>query len=135
MERLQGQRLYVQDGIKVGKEGRKMPGGKRLHQESADVSKSEWIQGHYCSALAVLLGTQSAQQTGPIVFKLHDRIDAVEAESRALTLVNKMAALKSLFEPVQACIQITGCTVSWPIAGTISNSTAVAASIRNVQRA
>jgi hypothetical protein len=32
-QRLQGQRVYVGDGIKVSKEGRKMPGVKGLHQE------------------------------------------------------------------------------------------------------
>jgi hypothetical protein len=42
--RIKGKRVYVGDGIKVGKEGRKMPGVKRLHQESEDVSKPEWIQ-------------------------------------------------------------------------------------------
>ncbi|MEO1147859.1 MAG: hypothetical protein AAFY26_19945, partial [Cyanobacteria bacterium J06638_22] len=30
-QRLQGQRVYVGDGIKVSKEGRKMPGVKGLH--------------------------------------------------------------------------------------------------------
>jgi hypothetical protein len=45
--RLQGQLVYVADGLKVAKEGRKMPGVKRLHQESQDVSKPAWIRGHY----------------------------------------------------------------------------------------
>lgn len=44
------------DGIKVSKEGRQMPGVKRLHQESANVNKPEWIRGHYFSALGLLLG-------------------------------------------------------------------------------
>ena len=47
--RLKGQRVYVGDGIKVSKEGRKMPGVKRLHQESETMSKPEWIRGHYFS--------------------------------------------------------------------------------------
>jgi hypothetical protein len=55
VDRLQGRRLYVGDGIKVGKEGRKMPGVKGLHQESSNVSKPEWIRGHYFSALGLLL--------------------------------------------------------------------------------
>lgn len=93
MQRLQGERLYVGDGIKVGKEGRKMPGVKRLHQESTDVRKPEWIRGHYFSALALLLGTGAAVFAVPIVFKLHDGIDAADAESQALTLVDKMAAM------------------------------------------
>ena len=45
--------MYVGDGIKVGKEGRKMLGVKRLHQESEDVSKPEWIRGHYFNALTI----------------------------------------------------------------------------------
>jgi hypothetical protein len=91
--RLNGQRLYVGDGIKVGKEGRKMPGVKGLHQESSDVSKPEWIRGHYFSALGVLLGTGAALFAVPIVFKLHDGIEAIDPDAQALTLVDKMAAL------------------------------------------
>jgi DDE superfamily endonuclease len=93
VERIQGQRLYVGDGIKVGKEGRKMPGVKGLHQESSDVSKPEWIRGHYFSALGLLLGSGGALFAVPIVFKLHDGIESVDAASKALTLVDKMAAL------------------------------------------
>jgi hypothetical protein len=93
VERLNGQRLYVGDGIKVGKEGRKMPGVKGLHQESSDVSKPEWIRGHYFSALGVLLGAGAALFAVPIVFKLHDGIVPSDEESQALTLVDKMAAL------------------------------------------
>ena len=60
IHQLKGQRVYVGDGIKVGKEGRKMPGVKRLHQESEDVSKPEWIRGHYFSALGLLLSADKA---------------------------------------------------------------------------
>jgi hypothetical protein len=93
VERLQGQLLYVGDGIKVAKEGRRMPGVKGLHQESSDVSKPEWIRGHYFSALGVLLGSGGALFAVPIAFKLHDGIEATDAESQALTLVDKMTRL------------------------------------------
>lgn len=92
VRRLQGQRVYVGDGIKVGKEGRKMPGVKRLHQESDDVSKPEWIRGHYFSALGVLLGVGEALFACPIIFKLHDGIESVAADAPT-TLVEKMAAV------------------------------------------
>jgi len=39
------------------------------------------------------LGTGGALFAVPIVFKLHDGIEAVETESPALTLVDQMAAL------------------------------------------
>jgi hypothetical protein len=93
VDRLQGQRLYVGDGIKVGKEGRKMPGVKGLHQESSNVSKPEWIRGHYFSALGLLLRVGQAVFAVPLVFKLHDGIEAVTKAEQALTLVDKMAHL------------------------------------------
>lgn len=72
------------DGIKISKEGRKMPGVKGLHQESEDVSKPEWIRGHYFSALGLLLGAGQALFATPIVLKLHDGIDPVEADASRL---------------------------------------------------
>ena len=88
-QRLQGQLVYLGDGIKVGKEGRKMPGVKGLHQESEDVNKPEWIRGHYFSALGLLLGQGKALFSAPIVLKLHDGIDPLGPSK--LTLVDKMA--------------------------------------------
>ena len=89
---LKGHPVYVGDGVKVAKEGRKMPGVKGLHQESEDVSKPKWIRGHSFSALALLLGAGEALFAAPIGLKLHDGIEAVDAEADA-TLVEKMATL------------------------------------------
>ena len=90
--RLNGHRVYVGDGIKVSKEGRKMPGVKGLHQESDNISKPEWIRGHYFSALGVLIGFDSVVFASLIAVKLHDGIIATTAvaESR---LTEKMAQL------------------------------------------
>lgn len=90
-QRLKGQLVYLGDGIKVGKEGRKMPGVKGLHQESEDVNKAEWIRGHYFSALGLLLGHGKALFSVPLTLKLHDGIDPVTTEK--LTLVDKMATV------------------------------------------
>lgn len=90
--RLRGQLVYVGDGIKVGKEGRKMPGVKGLHQESENVGKPTWIRGHYFSALGMLLGTGQALFATPIILKLHDGIPSVEGDASA-TVVEKMASL------------------------------------------
>lgn len=90
--RLNGHRVYVGDGIKVSKEGRKMPGVKGMHQESDNISKPEWIRGHYFSALGLLIGLNSAVFVSLMALKLHDGIIATtdEAESR---LTEKMAHL------------------------------------------
>jgi len=47
--------LFAADGLKVAKEGRKMPGVKCLHQESADNSKAEFIMGHSFQAISLLI--------------------------------------------------------------------------------
>ena len=90
--RLRGQLVYVGDGIKAAKEGRKMPGVKGLHQESENVQKPTWIRGHYFSALGVLIGAGQALFATPISLKLHDGIVPVEREHSS-TLVEKMASL------------------------------------------
>src|SRR5215467_6220201 len=46
--------VLVADGIKVAKAGRKVPGVKKLHQESDSNNKPEFIFGHSCQAVAVL---------------------------------------------------------------------------------
>ena len=89
---LNGQCVYAGDGIKVSKEGRKMPGVKGLHQKSEDVSKPEWIRGHYFSALSLLLGTSTALFAAPIAPKLHDGIETGGVDSQ-LTLVDKIAMM------------------------------------------
>jgi len=44
--KINGCYLIVADGIKVGKEGKKMPAVKWLHQDSDSNSKAEYIMGH-----------------------------------------------------------------------------------------
>ena len=90
--RLNGKRVYVGDGIKVSKEGRKMPGVKRLHQESETMSKPEWIRGHYFSAIGILLGVDQALFVSLIMLKLHDGV-VRDLETKTATLTEKMAHL------------------------------------------
>ncbi|NEP19667.1 MAG: transposase [Leptolyngbya sp. SIO4C1] len=92
-KRLRGQLVYVGDGIKVGKEGRQMPGVKGLHQESADVHKPTWIRGHYFSALGLLQGSGKALFWVPMILKLHDGIESAGSARGEKTLVDKMAEL------------------------------------------
>ena len=50
-----GYYVFVADGIKVAKDGRKMPAVKKLHQESGNNSKSTYIMGHSFQALSLLV--------------------------------------------------------------------------------
>lgn len=64
--RLRGQPVYVGDGIKVGKEGKKMPAVKKLHNESENVTKPEWIRGHYFGVITLLLEAGSCLKAVPV---------------------------------------------------------------------
>jgi hypothetical protein len=56
-----GHVVFVADGLKVPKEGKKMPSVKSLHQESGDNSKAEFIMGHSFQAVSLLAGSPSGQ--------------------------------------------------------------------------
>ena len=48
-----GRLVLLADGIKAPKTGRKMPAVKKLHQESQNNTKPEYIFGHSCQAIAI----------------------------------------------------------------------------------
>ena len=46
--------IFVGDGVKQYKEGRKMPGVKKLFQESENFTKPEYIHKHMFGGLGIL---------------------------------------------------------------------------------
>jgi hypothetical protein len=54
--KVDGRYLLVGDGIKISKEAEKMPGVKRLHQESDNSGKAPFIYGHHYGAVGILAG-------------------------------------------------------------------------------
>jgi hypothetical protein len=64
--------ILVGDGVKQGKEGRKMPCVKRLHQESETVSKPSYIFGHMSGAINVLVGNADKLFCVPLSIRIHN---------------------------------------------------------------
>ncbi len=91
VHRLRGQPVYVGDGIKVGKEGKKMPAVKKLHNESENVTKPEWIRGHYFGVITLLLEASSCVKAVPVTLGLQDGIKTTEDDET--TIVERMSAL------------------------------------------
>jgi len=48
--------LMTGDGIKISKEAEKMPGVKKLHQESDNSGKAPYIYGHHHGVIGILAG-------------------------------------------------------------------------------
>ncbi len=78
VKRLKDPPVYVADGIKIPKEGRKMPLVKKLHQESDNVTKPEWIRGHYFGAISLLLQSGPSLLAVPVTFEIQYCIKLVD---------------------------------------------------------
>ena len=50
--------VLVGDGVKQPKEGRRMPGVKKLFQESENSAKLQYIHGHMFGGLGILVGNR-----------------------------------------------------------------------------
>jgi len=70
--------ILIGDHIKVAKEARYMPGVKKLHQDSENVGKSEYIFGHQFGMVGILAEGPTTQCV-PIDIDLHDGIDEINA--------------------------------------------------------
>jgi len=69
--------VLVGDGMKQAKEGRRMPGVKKLHQESENSSKGEYIFGHLFGAIGILAGTPEKWFCLPLFMNLHDGVKTI----------------------------------------------------------
>lgn len=93
---VQGRLVVVADGIKVPKTGRKMPAVKKLHQESDNNTKPEFIFGHSCQAVALIVRAASSFFAIPLACRIHEGTVFTNRDHRSLLdklvlLVNSLA--------------------------------------------
>ena len=69
-------KVLVGDGVKQSKEGRYMPGVKKLHQESEDSSKGEFIFGHLMGGVGVVIGDAFHKVCLPLRLSIQDGVKA-----------------------------------------------------------
>jgi hypothetical protein len=89
--RVNGRAVLVGDGLKVAKAGRKMPGVKKLHQQSESNSKPEYIFGHSCQAVALLTQALASVFALPLACRIHEGTVFSNRDHR--TLLDKMILL------------------------------------------
>jgi hypothetical protein len=91
MPRHNGRILLLADGIKVSKSGRKMPSVKKLHQESQNNSKPEYIFGHSCQAVALVVAAASSHFALPLCSRIHEGLVFSNRDKR--TLLDKLVGM------------------------------------------
>ena len=77
LERYKGAAVLPGDGIKVSKEGRRMPGVKRLHQESDNSGKAANIMGQMYGSVGVLAAAGGKTFCIPLACELHDGVKEI----------------------------------------------------------
>jgi hypothetical protein len=94
-------KVLVVDGLKVAKEGRKMPAVKKLHQESNNNSKPEYIWGHSFQVISLLVtGIAGSVFAVPLISRIHEGVVFSNRDKR--TLMDKMvSALFSITDLLQ----------------------------------
>ena len=84
--------VLLADGIKAPKEGKRMPGVKLLHQQSASNTKPEYIMGHSLQAISLLVHAAKGQVAAvPLTSRIHEGL--VFSNRDASTLLDKLVAL------------------------------------------
>jgi hypothetical protein len=93
---VQGRIVLVADGIKIAKTGRKMPAVKKLHQESDNNTKPEFIFGHSCQAVGLIVRAASSFLAVPLACRIHEGVvfsnrDHPSLLNKLILLVNSLA--------------------------------------------
>lgn len=101
IKRINGRPVIVADGKKKGKEGKKMPGVKSLHQESESNTKPSFIMGHSYQALSVLVTAASTVFSVPLDIKIHEGLIFSNRDKR--TLLDKLLGLLSSLQLAEPC--------------------------------
>ena len=70
--RVQDAVVLIGDGVKQAKEGRHMPGVKRLHQKSENTSKAAYIFGHLFGGIGILLSSNHTFTCLPLYMTIQD---------------------------------------------------------------
>jgi len=86
-----GRIVLLADGIKAPKSGRKMPAVKKLHQESQNNSKPEYIFGHSCQAITVVVKAAQSFFALPLACRIHEGVIFSNRDKR--TLMDKLILL------------------------------------------
>ena len=108
-----GHRVAVLDGLKVPKEGRRMPGVRALHQASQNNSKPPFIMGHSFQAVGLLAEAGAGTVCVPLASRLHEGVNAGAGDgptlpSKAVALFLEVAGL--LEKPVLLVADAYYCT-------------------------
>lgn len=103
-----GFHVLVGDGVKQSKEGRRMPGVKKLFQESENSAKPEYIHGHMFGGLGILAGSVRSWACIPLSIRLHDGLQAAR-EWKDAAVSSSSHVIQMVEDAYQAALTFGDC--------------------------
>jgi len=78
--KINGLAVLIGDGIKICKEAAKMPGVKKLHQNSENSGKGTYIFGHHFNFVGILIGCFRKNRCLPLHGRIHEGTDGIRTD-------------------------------------------------------
>lgn len=101
----EGLTILIIDGVKQLKEGNKTPGVKKMHQESENASKANYIYGHLYGVLGVLAGNTKKMFCTPVAASIQSGVGAIrkwensnyEDESHVVQMIKEACSATAVY--------------------------------------
>ena len=102
--------ILVGDGVKQGKEARKMPGVKKMAQESETCSKPEYIHGHLFGSLGVVIGTARKKYCLPLKINIQDGLKSAAGwpENKGIIDISDKSHVEQIVEAAFEAARVLG---------------------------
>lgn len=102
--------ILVGDGVKQSKEGRKMPGVKKMSQESETSSKPQFIHGHFFGALGIVASIPAKRFCIPLKINIQDglRKTAAWKEGNGVVRISASNHIEQIIESAFGSAAIMG---------------------------
>lgn len=82
--RAAGRPVFLGDGLKVAKAGRKMPAVKLLHQPGESNTKPPYIMGHSVQVISALVAAADSYFAVPLAGRIHEGVKFTNRDHRTL---------------------------------------------------
>lgn len=88
--KIDGRLVLFGDGIKISKEARKMPGVKKLHQDSDNSGKAPFINGHHHGVIGIAAGCEKKIFCVPLRAEIHEGVERLrQMQGKTAPIVGK----------------------------------------------
>ena len=100
LHRVNGRTVLVGDGVKQSKEALKMPGVKKMVQESETCSKKQFIHGHMFGQIGIIITNLRSRYCLPLKSSIHDGFRAMAGwpEAEGILEVSDKSHVEQIIE-------------------------------------